>query len=342
MEKTYNIEIYSTEPNEQQILDKHFKESGLNNQINYCRDKIGADFINKNKETQILSIFVDSIIDSKVMDQFPNLSLIAARSTGFDNIDIAEAKKRNIAVCNVPSYGECTVAEYTFGLILMLSRKMYICTNKFIELGLVTNSNIRGFDLNGKTIGVVGTGKIGKGVIAIAKGFGMKVLAYDTYPDQKAASDLGFQYVELEHLLRNSDVVSLHLPYSQQTHHLINNDALSKMKKNSILINTSRGAIINTNDLVEALNNQVIAGAGLDVLEEENIIKDETAFILSKDTSNHNLCTIVADHALMKMPNVIITPHNAYNTDEALERILETTAKNIISWIQGNPINLVS
>jgi D-lactate dehydrogenase len=114
------------------------------------------------------------------------------------------------------------------------------------------------------------------------------------------------------------------------------------MKKDSILINTSRGAIIDTNDLVQALNNGVIAGAGLDVLEEENIIKDETAFIMSKDRSHHNLCTIVADHALMKMPNVIITPHNAYNTNEALDRILDTTTQNIIAWIQGKPINLVS
>jgi D-lactate dehydrogenase len=342
MEKTYNIEIYSADPAEQQILDKHFKEHGLNSQINYYQDKISPDFINKNKEAQILSIFVDSVIDSKIMDQFPNLSLIAARSTGFDNIDLVEAKNRNIAVCNVPSYGECTVAEYAFGLILMLSRKIHISTNKFIELGLITNSNIRGFDLNDKTIGVVGTGRIGKKVISIAKGFGMKILAYDANPDKKSASEHGFQYVDLDHLLKHSDVVSLHLPYSKQTHHLINKNTLSQMKKDSILINTSRGAIIDTNDLVQALNNGVIAGAGLDVLEEENIIKDETAFIMSKDRSHHNLCTIVADHALMKMPNVIITPHNAYNTNEALDRILDTTTQNIIAWIQGKPINLVS
>ena len=334
--------MYGVSPEEQDILKNHFKEHGLNSSVNYYPDKIDSNFSNPNKEAEILSVFVDSQVDSKVMDQFPNLSLIATRSTGFDNIDITEAKNRNITVCNVPSYGECTVAEYTFGLILMLSRKIHISTNKFIELGLITNSNIRGFDLFDKTIGVIGTGKIGKRVISIAKGFGMKILAYDANPDKKAISELGVQYVDLDHLLRHSDVVTLHLPYSKQTHHLINQESLKLMRKEALLINTSRGGIIDTNALVEALDNGTIAGAGLDVLEEENIIKDETAFIMSKDKSHHNLCTIVADHALMKMPNVIITPHNAYNTVEALDRILDITTQNIIAWIQGKPINTVN
>lgn len=341
MEKTYKIEMYGVSPEEQQSLQNHFKEHGYNYAVNYYPNKIDSDFTNPTKDAEVLSVFVDSKVDAKIMDQFPNLSLIATRSTGYDNIDLAEAKNRNITVCNVPSYGECTVAEYTFGLILMLSRKIHISTNKFIELGLVTNSNIRGFDLNDKTIGIIGTGKIGKRVISIARGFGMKVLAYDANPDKKISTESGTQYVDLDHLLRHSDVVSLHVPYSKQTHHLINKDTLGMMKKTSILVNTSRGGIINTNDLVEALNNGTIAGAGLDVLEEENIIKDETAFIMSKDKSHHNLCTIVADHALMSMPNVIITPHNAYNTIEALDRILDTTTQNIIAWIQGKPINIV-
>jgi D-lactate dehydrogenase len=277
------------------------------------------------------------------MDKFPNLSLIVARSTGYDNIDIAEAKKRNVTVCNVPSYGECTVAEYTFGLILMLSRKIHLSVNKNSELCLTNAANIRGFDLNNKTIGVIGTGKIGKKVISIAKGFSMNVLAFDNFQDKKSEIELGFKYVELDQLLKDSDVITIHIPYTKETEHLINAKSFLLMKKNSIIINTSRGGIIDTNALVQALNSNQIAGAGLDVIEEENIIKDETAFILSnKMPDQQELCTIIADHALMKMPNVIITPHNAYNTNEALDRILDTTTQNIAAWIDGKPINLVS
>jgi D-lactate dehydrogenase len=341
MEKTYNVEIYGTNDDEKNRLETHFKEHDIKANIKYFSEKINPDNLSTS-EAQVLSVFVDSIVDAKVMDKFPNLALIVARSTGYDNIDLAEAKKRNILVCNVPSYGECTVAEYTFGLILMLSRKIHLSINKYIELGLTTNTNIRGFDLYDKTIGIIGTGKIGKRVISIAKGFGMKILAYDSFPDKKAETDIGFQYVDLDHLLRHSDIVSIHIPFTKDTEHLINAKSFSLMKKDALIINTSRGGIIDTNALVEALNNKVIAGAGLDVLEEENIVKDETAFIMSNKTGEHNLCTIVADHALMKMPNVIVTPHNAYNTNEALDRILDTTTQNILAWIQGKPINVVA
>jgi D-lactate dehydrogenase len=341
MEKKYKIEMYGVTNDEKERLEFHFKERNIDIEIKYFVDKINPETLPMS-DAEILSVFVDSVVDAKVMDKFPKLSLIVARSTGYDNIDLAEAKKRNIKVSNVPSYGECTVAEYAFGLILMLSRKIHLSINKNSELCLTNASNIRGFDLNNKTIGIIGTGKIGKRVVSIAKGFAMNVLAFDNFQDKKSEIELGFKYVDLDKLLQESDIISIHIPFTKETEHLINAKSFLLMKKNAIIINTSRGGIIDTNALVQALDNKQIAGAGLDVIEDENIIKDETAFILSNKINAQDMCTVIADHALMKMPNVIITPHNAYNTNEALDRILDTTTQNIASWIEQKTINVVS
>lgn len=290
----------------------------------------------------IISVFVDSQVTKEVLDKFPNLKMIATRSTGFDHIDLEECRARGIVVSTVPSYGEVTVAEYAFALLLTLSRKIYEGYDRIRETGTFSPQGLKGFDLYGKTLGVVGTGKIGKHVIGIAKGFEMKVVAFDLYPDQAVADKLGFVYKTLDEVLAESDVVTIHVPYTEDNKYFIAEPQLRQMKKGAYLINTARGPLVKTEDLLKVLKDGHLGGAGLDVLEEEGIIKDEMNFLT---TASHpgeaDLRAVIANHILIDLPNVVITPHNAFNTQEALQRILDTTVKNISSFLVGQPENVV-
>ena len=288
----------------------------------------------------IVSVFVNSEVDSEVLNKLPNLKMIATRSTGFDHVDLSVAKKRDILVANVPTYGENTVAEFTFALLLSLSRKILESRDRVKEEGSFSPDGLTGFDLNGKTLGVIGTGKIGAHVIKIANGFGMKVVASDPFPNQGLVKDLGFEYMPLLEVLKMSDIITLHVPYMKETHHLINKKNIGLIKKGAYLINTARGGIVETESLVEALKRGDLAGAGLDVLEEENAIKNEPN-LAQKRSKEHVSQTLLADHVLIDMPNVIVTPHNAFNTTDALGRILDTTIENINLFIKGKPMNTV-
>ena len=243
-------------------------------------------------------------------------------------------------VSNIPSYGENTVAEHTFALILSLSRnvhKSYLRSQRddFSIDGLC------GFDLREKTIGVVGVGQIGKHVVKIAKGFGMNVIALDNNQDNILAEVLNFTYVSnLDELLERSDIISLHLPYSESTHHIINKESFSQMKPGAILINTARGGLVDIDALYEALQSGKLAGAGLDVLEGEEIIDEEKELLFSSKNVD-KLRSLFKSKAIFKMDNVVFTPHNAFNSKEAIERILNTTTQNIESFVRGKPINLV-
>ena len=197
-----------------------------------------------------------------------------------------------------------------------------------------------GFDLKGKTLGVVGTGQIGLHVIRIAKGFGMDVLAYDLKQNHILSEILGFNYVSLENLLPNSDIVTLHVPYNKYTHHLMNRDRFKLMRKGSILINTARGAIVDTEALIEALDQKILSGAGLDVIEGEELIKEEKQIVFDPKKIE-SLASIVKDHILLNKDNVVFTPHIAFYSKEALERILDTTVDNINAFISGKPQNMV-
>ncbi len=293
-------------------------------------------FIDKNnlpneRDFDIVSIFTDSKIDNSVIAALPNLKLIATRTTGIDHIDPKATKARNISVKNVPTYGENTVAEYTFALLLNLSRKISKAIDKVKEKGSFSSEGIEGFDLLGKTLGVVGTGHIGQHVIKIASGFEMKVIAFDAFPNNELSTKLNFQYVNLETLLRTSDIVTLHVPYLPTTHHLINNDNIGFFKKGAILINTARGSIVETEAIVKALADGTLGGVALDVLEEETALKNAKQLILERELDDKDLRTIIENHVLIDMENVIITPHNAFNSREALTRILNTTTENILS-----------
>lgn len=291
-------------------------------------------------EAEIISVFVDSQVDAAVLAAFPNLKHIATRSTGFDHIDLAACKERGVSVSSVPGYGEVTVAEYAFALLLAWSRRVYDGVDRIKEASDFSPEGLKGFDLFGKTFGIIGTGRIGKHAAQIAKGFGMNVIAYDVYPNAEAAAQLGFKYLDLEELLKTSDIVSIHVPYTPENHHLINAEKLKLMKPSAVLINTARGALIDTPALVEALKSKVISAACLDVLEEEGVLKDEFGYVKG---ANHeaDMKAVLAGHILFDLPNVLVTPHNAFNTQEALERILDTTAENIKSFLAGTPINLV-
>lgn len=322
--------------------EKKFIENQLKgNEVYFFNSKIDENFLPQQNDFEIISVFVDSRINEKVLNNLPNLKCIATRSTGFDHIDVLECQKRNIQVLYVPGYGDNTVAEFAFGLILNLTRKIYQAIDQIKETENFDLKNLRGIDLKGKTIGIIGTGRIGKEMIKIANGFGMNILAYDLYPDNDFAAKMNYKYVSLEELLANSDIISIHCPYTSQTHHLINKENILKIKKGAYLINTARGAIVETDALILALEQKIIAGAGLDVLEEEGETKDELFALSSKYLKTQDLKTMLENHILMKMPNVLITPHNAFNSQEALQRILNTTLENILSFIKGELKNIV-
>lgn len=291
-------------------------------------------------EAEAISVFIYSKVSKEVLDKFHNLKLIATRSTGFDHIDMEECKRRGIKVTNVPFYGENTVAEHTFALILSLSRhvhKSYLRSkrNDFSIVGL------QGFDLRGKTLGVIGVGHIGKHIIKIAKGFGMNVLAYDKYHDEILAEVLNFEYVnELNQVLSDSDIISLNAPLNDETFHLIGEKEFGKMKKSAILINTSRGALVDTEALYKALSEGKIAGAGLDVIEGEESIQEERE-LLSSEKNTEKLRGVFRDKAIFEMENVVFTPHNAFNSKEAIERIYNTTIENINNFARGEEGNVI-
>jgi len=289
---------------------------------------------------QIISPFIYSKISRGVQDRLPNLKMIATRSTGFDHIDIEAAAARKAIVCNVPFYGENTVAEHTFAIILALSRKLFESLDR-AKSGDFSLEGLRGFDLMGKTLGIIGLGHIGLRVARIAKGFEMEVLAYDVEQDRKLAKKTGFKYVSFADLLKNSDIISLHVPLSAKTSHLINSGNIDLIKKGAYLINTARGGLVETESLLKALSNGTLAGAGLDVLEEECFIKEEAQLLSKEFPKTCDLKTALQNHILLKQKNVIVTPHNAFNSEEALRRILDTTVENIQAFAKGKPINLI-
>ncbi len=318
--------------------EKDFLKSNIKNAL-LLKQKISSANANKFKDYSIISTFINSGLDKNALGKLEKLKLIVTRSTGYDHIDLAECKRRKITVCNVPSYGENTVAEHTFGLILALSRKLH----KAFELtrkGGFDFHGLMGMDLKGKTIGIIGTGKIGVHVIRIAKGFDMNVIAFDVNRDSRLARKLKFRYVSFNYLLQNSDIITLHVPYNKHTHHMINLSTIKIIKKGSLLINTARGSLIQTGALLYGLDKGLLAGAGLDVLENERMIKEERALI-NNHYSAKNLKILLEEHILAEQDNVVITPHNAFNSKEAIQRILKTTVDNIHNFLRGKKTNIV-
>ncbi len=313
-------------------------------EVSFNGEKLTEKNIETAKNAEVICIFINSPISKDIIDALPNLKFIATRSTGTNHIDVAYAKAKGIKVSNVPAYGSHTVAEFTFGLILNLSRKI-IKANDYIRGTADFNflPMMEGFDLMGKTLGVIGTGKIGKNVVKIAKGFGMNILAYDIYPDQAFAKENSFEYKTLPEVVSGSDIITLHTPYTKENHHLLNKEKISAMKKGAFIVNTARGELIDTDALIWGLNEGIIGGAALDVLEGEKELKEEMEILSSsaRPASLEGYKMLLEDHALMDMPNVIVTPHVAFYTKEAVAEIIKITAANIDGFATGSPSNLI-
>jgi D-lactate dehydrogenase len=333
------ITFFGLEKKDQEFLLKSFNSAD----VNFVEQKLDENNTDKAKDAEVISIFVDSEINKNIIDALPNLKFITTRSTGFDHIDCDYAQTKGIKVSNVSAYGSHTVAEFAFGLILNLAKNI-VNANNYIRQTKDFNyaSSMQGFDLEGKTLGIIGTGKIGKNVVKIAKGFEMNILAYDLYPDLIFAKENNFEYKTLPEVISKSDIITLHTPYTKESHHLINKDNISIMKKGVYLINTARGELIDTEALVLGLKEGTIAGVGADVLESERKLKDEKNFLLSGKASEEDIGLIDLNQQLMKMPNVIITPHIAFYTTEAIAEILRITVINIQGYISGSPVNLVN
>jgi len=331
MAKIIFFEVASWEKEE---LSKNFPEAIL------VEKPLAEENVSEFTDAEIVSSFIYSNFSKPILEKLPNLKLIATRSTGFDHIDIDFCRQKNITVCNVPEYGSRTVAEHTFALILTLTRKIYQSINQAKNFDF-NHEKIRGVDLFGKTLGVLGLGKIGKEVVKIAHGFGMNILVYTRTQDQVLAKQLGFSYKSLDELLSQSDVISLHLPLTDDTKHIINKNNLAKIKKGAFLVNTARGGLIETEAVVFGLKEGIFAGVALDVLEGEKELMEEIEILTESYREETDLKTLILDHILVNHPNVIITPHNAFNTKEALFRILETTIKNIQNFLIGKVTNSV-
>lgn len=318
-----------------------FERLAHDHELKLLAEPLSAENAGQHSDAEVVSGFVYSTFSDQVIERLANLKLIATRSTGFDHIPLDLCHDRGITICNVPTYGSITVAEHVFGLLLTISHKLEEAIDR-TRKGDFSPKGLQGFDLHGKTMGIIGTGDIGRETIRIAKGFGMDVLAFDVQPDENAAGQLGFRYTSMEDLLSHADVISLHVPANKKTRHLISRDEFDKMKDGAVLINTARGDVVDTRALVRALAEQKLSAAGLDVLPEEPVIREEAELLRSVYEERHDLNTLLANHVLVHMRNVIVTPHSAFNTREAVQRILDTTVENIQAFAKGQPINVVT
>ncbi|MDN5303912.1 MAG: D-lactate dehydrogenase [Fusobacteriaceae bacterium] len=304
---------------------KYFDKFNKNHKIKYFETKLNVDSVALAKGYDAVCVFVNDEVNKEVLEKLKeyNIKLVALRCAGYNNVDLKTAKELGIKVVRVPAYSPYAVAEHTVALILTLNRKIHKSYLRTREANF-TLSGLTGFDLNGKTAGIIGTGKIALIVIKILKGFGMKVLAYDPYPNYEKSKELDFEYTTLENLYKNSDIISLHCPLTKDTKYIINKESIDIMKDGVMIVNTGRGALINTQDLINGLKSQKIGYAALDVYEEEGdyFFEDYSDTIISDD--------ILA--RLLSFNNVLVTSHQAFLTEEALSNIAETTLKNLFEF----------
>lgn len=328
----------TTELDEQQLTD--FLKS-TDHYWEFKKGTLQRELLNVGME--VLSVNIHSTVTREFMDKLPKLKLIATRSSEIDHIDMDYAKQRGIVVVNVPDYGQNTVAEHTFALLLALARSIPPVTAK-VRQGRFRSDEYVGFDLNGRTIGIVGMGRIGQKVAKIAHGFGMNVVAHDPSPDMSVAQALNFRYVELDDLLSESDVVSLHSTLTLDTYHMINASTLDKMKTGAVLVNTANGQLVETRALLEALLDDGLAGAALDTIEGEHLLHSEELIrAVSENATAPTTYTQISEmQALLRLNNVVMTPHSGSNTKEAISRINKVTAENIMSFWFGETPNKVT
>lgn len=324
----YKIAFFGAKPYDIASFDKVNEK--YNYDIRYYKGHLNPNNVVLTQDTDVVCIFVNDTADAAVIDAMVDngVKLLALRCAGFNNVDLKAAKGK-LPVVRVPAYSPYAVAEYSLALMLSLNRKIHRAYWRTRD-GNFSLNGLMGFDMHGKTIGIIGTGKIARILIRLLKGFGMRILAYDLYPDMKFAGEEGISYVSLDELYRESDIISLHCPLTDQTKYMIDKDSIDKMKEGVMIINTGRGQLINTNDLIEGLKEKKIAAAGLDVYEEEGeyFYEDKSDKIIDDDVLAR----------LLSFNNVIVTSHQAFFTKEALHNIAETTLQNIEDFRCHRPL----
>ena len=316
------IAFFDTKPYDKIYFDK----LGTNYEITDYEEKLNHHTAKITEGFDGVCAFVNSDINAKAIERMyeRGVKVLAMRCAGFSNVDLNAAKDK-ITIVRVPAYSPHAVAEHALALLLALNRKIYRAYIRTRDFNF-NIAGLTGIDLYGKTAGIIGTGKIGKTFIGLCKGLGMKVLAYDPYPDPS----LDAEYVSLDRLCSESDVISLHCPLTDSTYHIINKEALEKMKPGAFLLNTSRGALVDSEALLETLNSGKLRGAALDVYEEEASLfyEDMSEKIIKDDTLS----------LLLSRPNVLITSHQGFLTEEALENIAEVTISNLDEFFSGKPL----
>lgn len=343
--KIYFVE---TQPSEQEF----FRDKFPGHDLQFAADlgEVGAD-------AGIASIYIRSRIDAAFLEGHRALKLVATRSNGVDHIDLEECRRRGVVISTAHGGESNTVAEHTFMLILALARRLDEVRQANKQPHFYYD-RLRCFDLKDKTLGVIGAGRIGLRTIHIALAFGMKVVAHDPHHVSVMAETLGVRYVGFDELLRESHVITIHTPLTPETHHLLDRAALAKCRRGVVVINTARGGIIDTGALIDALDSGVVAGAGLDVLEDESVMRKEGTKIIadqiiarlhSMDTSEEasmrnpgrirELQSLTENARLISRPNVVFTPHVAFNSVEAIERINAMTVENIHAFLASKPLN---
>lgn len=320
------IAFFDTKPYDKPSFEKYGREKGIT--FKYFETKLNEDTAELAHGYDGVCVFVNDTVNAAVIDRLSEMGVkvVALRCAGFNNVDMKHAFGK-IHVLRVPAYSPYAVAEHTMALLLTSIRrihKAYIRSRDF-NFSL---SGMTGFDLHGKTVGVIGTGRIGRVFIDICRGFGMKVLAFDKFPVSGLDNGDTVRYVELDELFANSDIISLHCPLTEDTHHIIDAAALEKCKRGVVLLNTSRGALVDAEALLAGIKSRKVGAACLDVYEEESdlFFEDNSGHIMEDDTLAR----------LISMPNVIVTSHQAFLTEEALENIAETTVNNIVGFFETN------
>ncbi|MCF7832369.1 MAG: 2-hydroxyacid dehydrogenase [Candidatus Marinimicrobia bacterium] len=322
------IAFFDTKPYDKRSFEEVNENFGF--EISYFKTHLNKDTVELTDGFDAICAFVNDKLDKVVLDhlQEHGIELVALRCAGYNNVDLRHAYER-VHVLRVPSYSPYSVAEHAMALISALNRKTHRAYYRTRD-GNFSIEGLMGFDLHGKTAGVIGTGKIGQCLISILKGYGMRVLAFDLYPNLEYAKNVGIEYTDLETLYKESDVISLHCPLTPETHYMINKETIGMMKPGVLLINTGRGQLINTLALIKGLKSGIIGGAGLDVYEEE-------AKYFFEDFSNSAIGDDVLAR-LMTFPNVLITSHQAFFTREALQSIAETTLQNVRDFFDDNAL----
>ncbi len=326
---TTKIAFFDTKSYDKENFNK--VNVGFGFEIIYYKERLGMNTVSLTQGVDVVCIFVNAECDARVIERMAQngVKLIALRCAGFNNVDIKAAREHGIKVVRVPAYSPHAVAEYAVTLMLTLNRKVYRSVYRTREGNFKLNG-LLGFDMYGKTVGLVGLGRIAKELAKILHGFGMNILAYDLYPDEAFARQYGVKMVTLDELYEGSDIISLHCPLTEETKFIINNESITKMKFGVMIINTGRGKLIKTEDLIDGLRTHQISAAGLDVYEEEaNYFYEDRS---DKMIDDDKLAL------LLMMPNVIVTSHQAFFTREATHNIAVTTLQNIKDFIEGKEL----